>query len=70
MINLFKFKESTSADDSTNNMMSNDYLSKITVLARLTQRNGTFIANILVKVSNDYSQTTRVLPNHISNHVP
>ena len=57
-INLLKFKENVAINDFLDSIMASGYLPKITVPTRLTQRRGTLIDNIFVKLSNNNSSTT------------
>ena len=70
-LDLLKFKENNLVNDYLDSILSNSFIPKITLPTRITQRKGTLIDNILVKISNEYSITTSgILINRISDHLP
>ena len=70
-LDLLKFKENSLVNKFLDSIVSNSFIPKITLPTRITQRKGTLIDNMLVKISNGYSHTTSgILINRLSDHLP
>lgn len=70
-IDLIKFKNNNCTNDYLDNIVANGYIPKITNPTRLTNRTGTLIDNFLIKLSDNFSQTTSgILIQTLSDHLP
>ena len=70
-IDLLKFRENSHVNAFLEILVSNGYVPKITLPTRLSQRRGTLIDNVFIKISTDYSfATSGILLNQISDHLP
>ena len=70
-IDLLKYKEINSIGEYFENFLTNSYIPKLTFPTRLTHKHGTLIDQILVKLSDNFSQTTSgILTCSISDHFP
>ena len=70
-IDLIKFKSVNCINEYLDNVISNGFIPKITYPTRLTDRTGTLIDNFLIKLSDNFSQTTSgILLQTLSDHLP
>ena len=70
-LNLLAFQENSNINEFLEFMISNSYFPKITLPTRLTQRKGTLIDNIFVKVTENFNNSNSgVILNRISDHLP
>lgn len=70
-IDLLKYNEKAIINDFFENILSNGLIPKITFPTRFTANNGTLIDNALVKISNNFSNTTSgICTFNLSDHLP
>ena len=70
-LDLLKIQTNNHIKDYFDMIIANGFVPKITHPTRLTQRHGSLIDNIFLKLSVDYSNSTSgILWNHISDHQP
>ena len=70
-LNLLDFNMSNNVTDFLDFMMSSSYYPRITLPTRLTNRKGTLIDNIFIKLTENFNnQTSGILRNSLSDHLP
>jgi endonuclease/exonuclease/phosphatase family metal-dependent hydrolase/ABC-type dipeptide/oligopeptide/nickel transport system ATPase component len=70
-LDLLKFRQNTHINEFLESLLQSSFAPKITFPTRLTQRHGSLIDNIFIKLTDNFSHSTAgILLNEISDHLP